>query len=290
MAKYDEDNNPYSWMPGFLRRFLNLTYDETSGNASSSTGAPSFASAPSSTARATWSSPSEPTFKASNMESYAPPSGGFAPPSGGMTPPPPPAPRPTPDTASAGPSLMGPSGSSDGIQPVTYLLRASIHGMLPPQGIEAFSKEVRATSTDVWNLYTHWARFQTEDIFRFGGEILRTVSNMLPTSSHHSAGPARRITVTVANGNGNGNGNNASATPPTPTAAATSPTPTAAPAPVTAATPPTPAASATPPASATHPAPVAQATDKAKPGEAKAPDSATKGPKDAPNSGGKGKK
>jgi hypothetical protein len=99
------------------------------------------------------------------------------------------------------------------IQPVTYLLRGYVGGILPPQGLEAFTKEVRATSTDVWNLYSHWIRFQTEDIFRFGREILDIVTDGTASAPHAATAPARRIKVTVANGNGDGHAEPAAEAP-----------------------------------------------------------------------------
>jgi hypothetical protein len=89
------------------------------------------------------------------------------------------------------------------IQPVTYLLRGFVGGALPPQGLEAFTKELRATSTDVWNLYSRWFNFQTADVFRFGRGVLESVTSYiaLPAAGGVSTS-ARRIKVTVANGNG----------------------------------------------------------------------------------------
>jgi hypothetical protein len=74
MATYDENNNPYRWMPGFLRRFLNLTYDEAptteSGQAS-----PSYAPPATTTTQASWTPPSNPSFTPSNMAGYRAPVG-----------------------------------------------------------------------------------------------------------------------------------------------------------------------------------------------------------------------
>ncbi|NNJ13028.1 hypothetical protein EKD04_022130 [Chloroflexales bacterium ZM16-3] len=132
------------------------------------------------------------------MESYTPPAGGFTPSATTMAPPAP-APRPSSSDASASP--VTPSVQFDGpIQPITFLVRAFARGVLPPQGLDAFTKELGATSTDVWNMYTHWARFQTEDVFRFGREMITTISNALPAGNPQMS-QSRRIKVTVADGN-----------------------------------------------------------------------------------------
>jgi hypothetical protein len=213
MARYDENNTPYSWMPGFLRRFLNLTYDEpqAGGSGLSQSG---FAPAPqASAARAAWATPSEPTFKPTSMESYTPPASSYtAQATSTYAPPLPPAPDRSADgssAVSAGPAT--PSFQiSGGIQPVTYLLRAYARGILPPQGLEEFTKQLRKTSTDVWGLYSHWFFFQTEDVLRFSREVLTTITDALPTGSS-SVATSRRIKVTVANGDGNGHNGSAAA-------------------------------------------------------------------------------
>jgi hypothetical protein len=201
MARYDENNNPYSWMPGFLRRFLNLTYDEPTPSAGStysqtSTGSSySQASYAPPSAKPGWSAPGEPSFKPTNMEGYRP---AITTP----TAPPPISERP----AAVSPASLRPGAPPvqlEGyVQPVLYLLRSYARGALPPQGLEAFSKETRATTTDVWNLYSHWVRFQAEEAFRLGRELLDAVTKDAPASAAGASAPARRIKVTVANGNG----------------------------------------------------------------------------------------
>lgn len=217
MARYDQNNKPYSWMPGFLRSFLNLDYDDPQGERGSSydQAEPRSYTQASQPAANTWSPPNEPTFKATSMEGYTPPAGS------GYTPPPAAAPRPNAGAAPA--NMAAPMQQTEGyIQPITYLLRGYARGVLPPQGLEAFTKETRATTTDVWNLYSHWIRFQTEEIFRFGRELLDAVADGAP-ASNTPATTARRIKVTVANGNGNGNHGAAAPEPAAPAAAAPAP-------------------------------------------------------------------
>ena len=204
MAKYDTTNNPYRWMPGFLRRFLNLEYDEaqsfdpgqgvsrvSSGSASSSV----------STARAPWLSPGEPTFKASNMESYRTPTSAPAP---SYTPPSTP-----PYVASNGVSTGSNVGSAPAqvdlsLQPLVSILRGFLIGVLPPQGVEAFTKEVYTTGTDVWNLYSRWFFFQTEGIFQLGRAIIVAVTDSIIsiTPPDATSAPVRRIKIPVVNNSG----------------------------------------------------------------------------------------
>ncbi|NTW00120.1 MAG: hypothetical protein HGA19_02305 [Oscillochloris sp.] len=200
MAKYDEKHNPYSWMPDVLRRFLNLTYDETETGTVAPSQA-SYASAPSATTRTAWTPSNDPTFKASSMEGYHPAEGA-------------PAVTYTPSVSYVAPSLTASSGpganpiasamaSIDGAQPVTYLVRGYLRGALPPEGLEAFSKQFCATATDVWNLYSKFIIFETQDIVNVGRNVFDTIMSILPASSQPMAA-ARRIKVTVANGEGNG--------------------------------------------------------------------------------------
>jgi hypothetical protein len=91
------------------------------------------------------------------------------------------------------------------VQPVGYLLRSYARGALPPEGLEDFTKLSRKTIEDVWNFYSHWIRFQTDELGRIGKEAIDAVSDAVPGAS--SSQPAiRRIKVTTENGNGNGNG------------------------------------------------------------------------------------
>lgn len=62
------------------------------------------------------------------------------------------------------------------IQPISFLLRAYARGALPPQGLEQFSKEARATGQQVWDMYSYWIRFQTDEI----GKLLSSLGGKLP--------------------------------------------------------------------------------------------------------------
>lgn len=195
MAKYDNNNNPYSWMPGFLRRFLNLDYDPAQSAESSQAG-PSYAPPSVATVQTAWVPSSEPTFKASSMEGYRAPSvASFTPPAG-FTPPP-------ANGTSAAPSVgVAPIQFDSQIQPISYALRGFLHGVLPPQGLEAFAKEVRTTTTDVWNLYSRWFSFQTDEPLLFVRSIIDAVTaGATALTPNGSVATARRIKVTVANGN-----------------------------------------------------------------------------------------
>ncbi|NTV63579.1 MAG: hypothetical protein HGA65_08595 [Oscillochloris sp.] len=192
MSRY-ENKNPYSWMPGFLRRFMNLEYDEPvaspepSARPTSSTVS-SYAAEPTSPAVARWSPPSDPSFTASNMEAYAPPAGnGFLPASAGRT-----------YSGDANPSAPIVQGQVDVIS-ITAGARGFVRGALPPQGIEAFSKELIGTTNSVWDMYTRWFIFETGDIIKAGATVVKAVAGLFPSSSS-PATTSRRIKVTIANG------------------------------------------------------------------------------------------
>lgn len=102
------------------------------------------------------------------------------------------------------------------VQPIGYLFRSYARGALPPEGLEAFTKQTRKTIEDVWDFYSYWLRFQTEELGRLGKEAAEAVGDAMPGSSG-SQQPIRRIKVTT-------NGD----------------TPAAAPAPVTPVAPPAP--------------------------------------------------
>ncbi len=281
-------SDSYSWMPGWLRKFLNLDTEMpgyTPGTpgpgprASASYTPPRVApaSAPSVAAPAAVSSYTPPAVPAISSTppaaSYTPPTGtpswqrtpeelanasylntsggaGSWRPAGG---PPPLAPRVVgsseengsgagtgnPERSSVPTGSVGPEGF---VQPIGYGIRTYVRGALPPQGLEQFTREFRATLTDVWNFYSYWTRFQTDELFRMGREAVDVVIENLPsggTTSSSSGSSVRRIKV---NTGGNGNGEKKAAPPP-PAAVATPP----------AETPAKPTASATPPKPADKP-------------------------------------
>lgn len=188
MATYDQ-KNPYSWMPGFLRRFMHLEYDElpvaSAGTQAVSYASPSVATpVAQSTPSSVWSPPSQPSFNASNMESYTPPaSSGFTLPS-------------VPSVTNGG----GASGeASITIMTIPQALQGFLHGILPPQGLQAFTKEVIDTTGSVWGMYSRLVGFQSEDVIKAGRDLLKKIVDLIPTSSSPST-PARRIKVMIANG------------------------------------------------------------------------------------------
>jgi hypothetical protein len=119
------------------------------------------------------------------------------------------------------------------VQPVGYLLRSYARGALPPEGLEDFTKLSRKTIEDVWNFYSYWIRFQTDELGRIGKEVIDAVSDAVPGAS--SSQPAiRRIKVTTENGDGNGNGGKKpiAVAPPAAAPQPVEPPPAAAPQPV----------------------------------------------------------
>jgi hypothetical protein len=52
------------------------------------------------------------------------------------------------------------------VQPISFLLRAYARGSLPPQGLEQFTKELRATGQQLWEFYDYWLRFQTDELVK----------------------------------------------------------------------------------------------------------------------------
>jgi len=92
--------------------------------------------------------------------------------------------------------------------------------MLPPQGLEQFTREVRATLTDVWNFYSYWTRFQTDAIVKAGREIVDSLPGGESSTATSSTSSVRRIKVAGANGSGE---RKASTTPEEESSAPTSP-------------------------------------------------------------------
>jgi len=174
------------WMPGWLQRFLGLTYDEPVRYADEAT--------PTSSGRATYTPP---------PRSYTPRSASFTP--RNYAPPtyqPSASEEPTPSTPLRR-SQAGDEPPTD-VQPIGYLLRSYARGALPPQGLEAFTREVRTTTEKVFNFYGHWIRFQTEELLRIGGDLCNAVINALPGESAKPQNTTiRRIKVVADSGNGN---------------------------------------------------------------------------------------
>lgn len=218
MAPYDEKNQAYSWMPGFLRRFLNLdeptspgagsardsSYDRRDSYApprqtTSYTPAPAIERSVRSTSSESYSSDrynpgiTLPMPEASSSDvgysAPAPREAGYGPRA--------PAPRmPRVDGAVTPGAYLPPLQTDETVQPIAYLLRTYARGALPPQGLEAFTRETRATTSDVWNFYNYWIRFQTDAFAQLGREFRDAVGGTTPASPSGS----RRIKVTTANG------------------------------------------------------------------------------------------
>ena len=106
-------------------------------------------------------------------------------------------PRPAPVNPPSGPGPMSEGATGGFVEPIGFAVRSFARGVMPPQGIEQFSRELSATMTDVWNFYTYWVRFETEDILNAGREVLDALTNLLPNAGEGSAAssPMRRIKV-----------------------------------------------------------------------------------------------
>lgn len=211
MTNYDQDKKPYSWMPGFLRRFLNLEYDDQSventgsAPASYSSAAASYSSAAPTNVRpaTSWAPPSDPTFKATSMEAYTPPaSGGFMPAPATVALPQ--AAASASGDANSSPNLAAPQGQFE-IMSIAQAMRGFVHGALPPQGVEAFTKELVGTLSSVGDMYSRWIGFQTGDFVKAGWGVVKAVAGLIPSGSAPAA-PTRRIKVMIANGNGDQEG------------------------------------------------------------------------------------
>ncbi|MFV9503247.1 MAG: hypothetical protein AB4911_01640 [Oscillochloridaceae bacterium umkhey_bin13] len=222
-------SNSYGWMPGWLKKFLNLD-DETPSygpdtyrvqadyappaqaavrytppsNASFTPGPASYT--PSATP-ASWQRSSEANATGS-YRMAAPMSEAAA----QVGPPPPLASR------VAGTPVNGDVGAGNGavlsdgtvspagplaegyVQPIGHGLRSYARGALPPQGLEQFTREFRATLTDVWNFYSYWTRFQTDELVRIGKDAFDTVVPPTTNGEGTSSTSVRRIKVAVGNG------------------------------------------------------------------------------------------
>ncbi len=215
----------YSWLPGFVRKFLNLD-DELPGYGPSSgppaagysapSGPPAVRPAPSYSAPG-YTAPSgppaarpapsytapTPSYTAPTYQSAGSEPGSYRMSSGaGAEGPETAAPRPegAPAPGTTLPATSVPPGS---VQPIGYAIRSFARGALPPQGLEQFTREARGTFTDVWKFYSYWTRFQTDELFHMAGEFLNAVLPGRRTGTEGGNGgreAPRRIRVTTANG------------------------------------------------------------------------------------------
>lgn len=191
-------NSQYEWMSSWLKRLLNLDNEPApyAGESAPPSSRPSFEYTP------------PPRSYTPGTPSFTPPPRSYTPGAPSFTPrsfaPPSyqPASEETPSTP-ARLSLAGDELPPD-VQPIGYLLRSYARGALPPQGLEAFTREARATTEKVLNFYGHWIRFQTEELVRIGCDLVNAAIDALPgEKAKQPPQTIRRIKVVADNGNGN---------------------------------------------------------------------------------------
>lgn len=253
--KYGSPSGSYSWLPDFVRKWLNLDEavpDYGPGaevSAPLARPAPTYGAAPVpayGAATPGYGAAPAPAYGAAPVPGYAP-KPGYTPPTSTYPPPgatgayrafaasgpsepsvpPPPTPRPEP-AAPTGAPLPPVEGV---VQPVGYLIRSYVRGALPPQGLEQFTREARATFTDVWKFYSYWTRFQTDELFQMARELTDAVFGERGRSLEGGNGgrdQPRRIRVTTANDTEDSKKPSPIYTPPPPPSAPTAPTASAA--------------------------------------------------------------
>lgn len=184
-------NARYQWMPNWLKRLLNL--DDTP---------------------VPYAGEAEPVAPSRPSYGYPPPSGSYTPGAASYTPGTPsftprsfaPATyRPASEEVPSTPARLSLAGDElpPDVQPIGYLLRSYARGALPPQGLEAFTREVRTTTEKVLNFYGHWIRFQTEELVRIGCDLFNAAVDALPgEKTKQQPQTIRRIKVVADNGNG----------------------------------------------------------------------------------------
>ncbi len=250
------NSSSYSWLPNWLLKFLNLddelpNYGPSSSYSKASPAPPSLsfaasvrpastytpsAQSPSAYAQATPSegggssrfasylgtpTPEEAVKRFSSFPS-APPSVASPPHESGQRPagPPPLAPRPVTSNGDMSlPGAISETVANGFVQPIGFAVRSFARGALPPQGLDQFNRELGATMTDVWNFYTYWIRFETDDLFQIGREAFDAVTGLLPSFGESVAiTQPRRIKVTQAGDAEAGVKRTTPTPPPTPTA------------------------------------------------------------------------
>ncbi|MGQ9925673.1 MAG: hypothetical protein ACUVS4_02265 [Chloroflexaceae bacterium] len=211
--KYGSPSGSYSWLPDFVRKWLNLDEEVPDYGPGAEVGAPlappAARPAPAYGAAPTPDYGAAPAPGYAPKPSYTPPTPTYTPPTptyrafaaGGPSEPsapPPPAPR-----LETGVTPSAPLPPVEGVvQPIGYLIRSYVRGALPPQGLEQFTREARATFTDVWKFYSYWTRFQTDELFRMGREFSDALFGGRGRSLEGGNGgreQPRRIRVTTAN-------------------------------------------------------------------------------------------
>lgn len=224
MNRFEEENPTVRWLPGFVRRWFGLTNDDPRRSVGGryrwmpmwlkrllnlDDVVVQYADELSPLPQA--ASPAYPSSYTPGAPSYRPGTPSFTPRSFN-----PPSYQPAADTSPSTPTRLSLAGDelSPDVQPIGYLLRAYARGALPPQGLEAFTREVRTTTEKVLNFYGYWFRFQTEELLRIGGDLCNALINALPGEPAQSQTPPtiRRIKVVADNGNGNTSGSNSVST------------------------------------------------------------------------------
>lgn len=245
--KYGSPSGSYSWLPDFVRKWLNLDEAVPDYGPGAEVSAPLARPTPTyGAAPAPAYGAAAPGYGATPAPGYAPkpasipPTPTYTPPgatgayrtfaaSGPSEPSAPPPPTPRPETvAPTGAPLPPVEGV---VQPVGYLIRSYVRGALPPQGLEQFTREARATFTDVWKFYSYWTRFQTDELFHMARELTDAVFGGRGRSLEGGNGgrdQPRRIRVTTANDTEEARKPTPIYTPPPPPSAPTAPTASAA--------------------------------------------------------------
>ncbi len=189
-TREDAAQSTIGWIPGFIRRWLGLEYTEPTRYPPSTAetyDAPAY-TPPRQISRADvdYSRSTESgrmSFSGDRSASYRPTTST----SQGL--PPDPAPRSGTPVAPGSAGLPAEFGEIAS-RPITHLLRGYSRGALPPQGLEHFTRDLRATLTDLGNFYNYWINFQTED-FR------RTIDNFRNPPSVQTRTPATKTGTTV---------------------------------------------------------------------------------------------
>ncbi|WP_245668816.1 hypothetical protein [Chloroflexus islandicus] len=205
-------NARYQWMPDWLKRLLNLDDAPVPYSGEAEPAAPSRSSYGYTPPPRSYT-PGAPSFKP-GAASYTPGAPSFTPRSFA-----PAAYQPASEESPSTPARLSLAGDElpPDVQPIGYLLRSYARGALPPQGLEAFTREARTTTEKVLNFYGHWIRFQTEEFVRIGSDLFNAAIDALPgEKTKQQPQTIRRIKVVADNGNGNGHGHGSYQAPVTP--------------------------------------------------------------------------
>ncbi|MCX7859168.1 MAG: hypothetical protein N2385_03690 [Chloroflexus sp.] len=211
MNRFEEENPTVRWLPGFVRRWFGLTNEDPRSSVNSR-----YAWMSSWLKRllnlddepSPYAGESAPSLPSRSSAVYTPPPRSYTPGTPSFTPRSfaPPSYQPASEEPLSTPARLSLAGDElpPDVQPIGYLLRAYARGALPPQGLEAFTREARATTEKVLNFYGHWIRFQTEELVRIGCDLFNAAIDALPgEKAKQPPQTIRRIKVVADNGNGN---------------------------------------------------------------------------------------